>query len=100
LREEAVMSVEVVIEHRHGSATPAELGAAPVRSESGVQLGAVMVFQDMSTLKLLQHLRRDFTALVARDPLQSVFLLLEAISQQPDRLVRDLLDASRAGQPT
>ncbi len=119
-REEAVINVEVVIERHRGRVTPALVSAAPVRSESGVKLGAVVIFQDITALKQLQHLRQDFMALVAHDlrtPLQSVLLQLETIiqratggaasvpisalqlmkrnSQRLDRLVRDLLDASQ-----
>ena len=120
LREEAVINLEVVIERRHRRAIPALVSAAPVRSGSGAKLGAVVVFQDITALKELQHLRRDFMALVAHDlrtPLQTVMLQLEALlrravgdsihvpistlqlmkrsGQRLDRLVRDLLDASR-----
>jgi len=84
------------------------------------ELGAVMIIQDISALKQLQHLRQDFMAHVAHDlrtPLQSVLMQLDAImlraageaasvpisalqlikrnSQRLDRLIRDLLDASR-----
>jgi PAS domain S-box-containing protein len=120
LREEAVINLEVVIERQHGRVTPALLSAAPVRSESGVKLGAVVIFQDITALKQLQHLREDFMALVAHDlrtPLQSVLMQLDALMQRAagdsasvpvstlqlmkrngqrlDRLVRDLLDASQ-----
>jgi PAS domain S-box-containing protein len=120
LREEAVINLEVVIERHHGRITPALLSAAPVRSESGVKLGAVVIFQDITALKQLQHLRQDFMALVAHDlrtPLQSVLLQIDALMQRAageaasvpvsalqvmkrnslrlDRLVRDLLDASQ-----
>ena len=120
LREEAVINLEVVIERHHGRATPALLSAAPVRSGSGVKLGVVVIFQDITALKQFQHLRQDFMALVAHDlrtPLQSVLMQLEAImqraageaasvpistlqlmkrnSQRLDHLVRDLLDASQ-----
>ena len=120
LRLEAVINLEVIIERHGGAAIPALVSAAPVRSDSGAKLGAVVIFQDISAYKQLQHLRQDFLALVAHDlrtPLQSVLLQLEALlrraegeaaqvptttlqamkrnSQQLDRLVRDLLDASR-----
>ncbi|HEX9287912.1 MAG TPA: ATP-binding protein [Anaeromyxobacteraceae bacterium] len=120
LREEAVINLEVIIDRHRGRVIPALLSAAPVRSESGVKLGAVVIFQDITALKQLQHLRQDFMALVAHDlrtPLQSVLLQLDAIiqraageaasvpvstlqlmkrnSQRLDRLVRDLLDASQ-----
>ena len=120
LREEAVINLEVVIERQHGRVTPALLSAAPVRSETGVKLGAVVIYQDSTALKQLQHLRQDFMALVAHDlrtPLQSVLVQLDALmlraggdsasvpvstlqlmkrnGQRLDRLVRDLLDASQ-----
>ena len=120
LREEAVINLEVVVERHHGRITPALLSAAPVRAESGVKLGAVVIFQDITALKQLQHLRQDFMALVAHDlrtPLQSVLMQIDALMQRAageaasvpvstlqlmkrngqrlDRLVRDLLDASQ-----
>jgi signal transduction histidine kinase len=80
----------------------------------------VVIYQDITALKKLQHLSQDFLALVAHDlrtPLQSVLMQLEALlrrsegeaaqvpmttleamkrnGQQLDRLIRDLLDASR-----
>jgi PAS domain S-box-containing protein len=120
LRLEAVINLEVIIERRRGGAIPALISSAPVRSESGAVLGAVVIFQDITALKQLQHLRQEFLALVAHDlrtPLQSVLLQVEALMRRPegkaayvpmttlqairrnglqlDRLVRDLLDASR-----
>ena len=115
-----MINLEVIIERHQGRATPALLSAAPIRSEAGVKLGAVEIFQDITTLKQFQLLRQDFMALVAHDlrtPLQSVLLQLEGImqraiggeasvpfstlelmkrnSQRLDRLVSDLLDASQ-----
>jgi signal transduction histidine kinase len=120
LRREAVINLEAVIERHRGRPTPALISAAPVYAESGANLGAVVIFQDITALKELQHLRQDFLAMVAHDlrtPLQSVLLQLEALlrrsqgeatqvpmttlqamqrnGQQLERLVRDLLDASR-----
>jgi PAS domain S-box-containing protein len=120
LRMEAVINFEVIIDRRRGGPVPGLVSAAPVRSESGAVLGAVVIFQDITALKQLQHLSRDFLALVAHDlrtPLQSVLLQVEALIRrsegeaanvpmttlqairrnglQIDRLVRDLLDAAR-----
>jgi signal transduction histidine kinase len=120
LRLEAVINFEALVE-RHGvGAIPAFISAAPVRSESGAKLGAVVIYQDITAVKQLQQLSRDFLALVAHDlrtPLQSVLVQLETLlrrsegelaqvpitalnamkrsGQQLDHLVRDLLDASR-----
>ncbi len=120
LRLEAVINFEAIVERHRGGVIPALISAAPVRSESGAKLGAVVIFQDITALKQLQHLSQDFLAMVAHDlrtPLQSVLMQLEALlrrsegeaaqvptttlqamkrnGQQLDRLVRDLLDASR-----
>jgi PAS domain S-box-containing protein len=120
LRLEPVINLEVIIERRRGGPIPGLVSAAPVLSQSGTPLGAVVIFQDITALKQLQHLSRDFLALVAHDlrtPLQSVLLQVEALIRrsegeaahvpmttlqairrnglQLDRLVRDLLDASR-----
>jgi signal transduction histidine kinase len=120
LRLEAVINVEAVVERHRGIAIPALISAAPVRSESGAKLGAVVIFQDITALKQLQHLSQDFLAMVAHDlrtPLQSVLMQIEALlrrsegeaahvpmttlramrrnGQQLERLVSDLLDASR-----
>ena len=46
-----------------------------------------MIFQDITALKQLQHLRQDFMGLVAHDlrtPLQSVLLQLESILQRAE----------------
>jgi signal transduction histidine kinase len=120
LRLEAVINLEVIIDRRRGGPIPGLISAAPVRSEAGAVLGAVVIFQDITALKQLQQLRQEFLALVAHDlrtPLQSVLLQVEALMRrtegeaayvpmttlqairrnglQLDRLVRDLLDASR-----
>jgi PAS domain S-box-containing protein len=120
-REEAFVNLEVVIQRRQrGGPIPALVSAAPVRTDSGARLGVVLLIQDISALRQLQHLSQDFLALVAHDmrtPLQSVLMQLETLllrsqgaaaevpvsalramrrsGQQLDRLVRDLLDASR-----
>ncbi len=120
LRDEAVINLEVVIRRRSGPVLPALLSAAPVRSEAGVKLGAVVIYEDITTLKEFENLRVQFMAIVAHDlrtPLQSLLLQIESLlkrtssgaasvpvsaleamkrnSQRIDFLIRDLLDASR-----
>jgi signal transduction histidine kinase len=120
LRNEAVINLELLIERHRGGSLPALISGAPVRSDSGARLGAVLIYQDISTVKQLQHLTREFLLLVAHDmrtPLQAVLLQIEALlmrsqggaaqvpastlaamkrsGQQLDRLVGDLLDASQ-----
>jgi signal transduction histidine kinase len=120
LREEAIINVEAIVRLRNGRSIPALISGAPVRSEAGAKLGAVVIYQDITALKQLQHLSQEFIALVAHDmrtPLESVLLQLEVLlrssqgaaaqvpttalramkrsSQQLEHLVSDLLDASR-----
>lgn len=121
LRLEAVTNAEVIIERRGGPAIPALASASPVVSESGAELGAVVIFQDITALKRLRRLSRDFLALVAHElrvPLQSILMQLELLlrrsaggvparvphptleamkrsARQLERLVRDLVEASR-----
>jgi signal transduction histidine kinase len=120
LHMEAVINLEAIIDRNRGAAIPALISAAPVRSESGAKLGAVVIFQDISAMKQLQHLRQEFLAMVAHDlrtPLQSVLMQVEGLlrrsegdaayvpmttlhaikrnGQQLERLVGDLFDAAR-----
>jgi signal transduction histidine kinase/putative methionine-R-sulfoxide reductase with GAF domain len=120
LREGAVINVEAMIERRDGARFHGQISAAPVRSSSGVILGVVVVYQDISTRKELERVREEFAAVVAHDlrtPLQSVLMQIDVLLRQAtgdastvpvatlqtmkrngyrlERLTRDLLDASR-----
>lgn len=93
--------------------------AAPVRSEAGKILGAVVVLQDVTSLVDLARMREEFAAIVAHDlrtPVQAVLLQIDQLlryasgeaatvpistlqtmkhsGQRLARLVTDLLDAS------
>jgi signal transduction histidine kinase len=119
LREGVVINVETVIERREGGTFHGEISAAPVHSRSGVRLGVVVVYQDISARKDLERMRDEFAAIVAHDlrtPLQSVLMQLDLLlaqasggastvsiatlqsmkrnSSRLERLTRDLLDAS------
>ncbi len=120
LREGAVINLEAVIERRDGATFQGQISAAPVQSSSGVTLGVVVVYQDISARKELDRVREEFAAIVAHDlrtPLQSVLLQIDMMLSQAtgdastvpvatlqimkrngyrlERLTRDLLDASR-----
>ena len=120
MRDGAVINMEALIE-RHGGATfHGQISAAPVNSPSGVRLGVVVVYQDITARKELERLRDDFAAIVAHDlrtPLQAVMLQVEMLLRQAsgdastvpvatlqmmkrsghrlERITSDLLDASR-----
>ncbi len=120
LREGAVINVEVVIERHDGATFHGQISAAPVQSSSGVKLGVVVIYQDISARKELERVREEFAAVVAHDlrtPLQSVLMQIDMLLSQAtgeastvpvatlqtmkrngtrlERLTRDLLDASR-----
>ncbi|HEY3359928.1 MAG TPA: ATP-binding protein [Polyangia bacterium] len=117
---DAPINVEVVIARPDQPPIPALVSAAPVLSEAGTVIGAVVVYQDISTLKELERLRAEFSALVAHDmrtPVSSVMLQIELMLRRAQgeatwvpvstlesmkrsgtyltRLISDLLDASR-----
>jgi signal transduction histidine kinase len=119
LRGEPVLDARLLV--ARPSEPPAHVlaSAAPVRSDEGGILGAVLVLQDVTALVDLVHLREEFQALVAHDlrnPVQALLLQIEMLLQRGTsdaegtlvtalgemrdtgerlrRLVTDLLDAS------
>ncbi len=120
LREGAVINLEAIIERRDGTRLQGQISAAPVQSSSGVILGVVVVYQDISARKELERVREEFAAVVVHDlrtPLQSVLMQIDLLLRQAtgdastvsvstlqamkrngyrlERLTRDLLEASR-----
>ena len=120
LRGDTEINVEVLISRPNQPRLPALVSAAPVLSEAGTAIGAVVVYQDISTLKELERLRSEFSALVAHDmrtPVSSVMLQIEVLLRRAEgeatwvpvstlqrmkrsgtyltRLISELLDASR-----
>jgi signal transduction histidine kinase len=120
MRDGAVINMEALIERRGGATFHGQISAAPVNSPSGVRLGVVVVYQDITARKELERLREDFAAIVAHDlrtPLQAVMLQVDVLLRQAngeastvpvatlqmmkrsghrlERITSDLLDASR-----
>jgi len=108
---------EFVALRADGQLVPLLVSAAPIRGEHGELVGATMIFQDVSTLKELEHLREEWATIVAHDlqqpigviVLRSDLLLQEGLSpKQRDevaevrkaakrlsRMANDLMDASQ-----
>ena len=108
---------EFVALRADGRLVPVLVSAAPIRGEHGELVGATMIFQDVSTLKELEHLREEWASIVAHDlqqpigviVLRSDLLLQEGLSpKQRDevaevrkaakrlsRMANDLMDASQ-----
>lgn len=120
LRGETTVNLEAGILARGRPALPVLASAAPVVAEGGRILGAVVVYQDITPLKELEQMRRDFLAVVAHDmraPVQAVLLHAESLLHRAtgqaawvpvttlqsirrsglrlSHLISDLLDASR-----
>lgn len=109
---------EMVAHDSHGHFVPVLVSASPLCRERGHVVGAVCVLQDISTLKQIEQLREQWTAVVAHDlrqPLSVIAMSAQALERSLPaepvadrsiarirtavdrliRMVRDLLDASR-----
>lgn len=103
-----------------GQLVPVLISAAPIERADGQRLGAVMVVQDISPVKDLERLRKEWSALIAHDlrqPAGTIDLCVELLrrmnggvwsdterltldriqraNQHLKRMVSDLLDVSR-----
>jgi PAS domain S-box-containing protein len=110
---------ELLIAQSDGAKVPVLANAAPVRTPDGRVPGAVVVLQDISALKELERVREEWTSVVAHDLRQPVALIggyagllardlasaspqlkayvedIRAGARQLNRMIADLLDASR-----
>ena len=59
-----------------GRLVPLLVSAAPIRGEHGELVGATMIFQDVSTLKELEHLREEWASIVAHDLQQPISVIV------------------------
>ena len=67
-----------------GKLVPVLISAAPIERGDGQRLGAVMVVQDISPLKDLERLRKEWSALVAHDlrqPSTTIELCVDLLSR-------------------
>jgi signal transduction histidine kinase len=119
-RGEVATDHEHVVRLKDGRLVPVLVSAAPVRDPEGRVTGAVAVIRDITALKELERLREEWASVVAHDlrqPAGAIMLTAEALSRQHhgeltererkaverirsasrrlNRMVEDLLDASR-----
>jgi PAS domain S-box-containing protein len=120
LAGQKIVGEEYVIEQADGRRVPVLGGAAPILGLDNKVTGAVVTFEDISSLKDLERLREEFAAVVAhdlRDPIQGILFqvdlmrrgaeddmvcvpisLVNRLEQNARRLgqmTNDLLDATR-----
>jgi len=118
-RGETVVGTELAILPPDGKLFPILASATPLRTEHG-PVGAIAVFQDIRSLKELERLREEWAAIVAHDLRQPVGVIsltaqllaklhegdlpdqerkaiarIRSASARLDRMINDLLDASR-----
>jgi signal transduction histidine kinase len=119
-RGEPVTGVELQLRTSDGTAIPVIASAAPLREPDGRIGGAIALFDDITTLKQLERMREEWTAVIAHDlrqPLNGIILhtqvlrrglgdkaserQLESIDHikiagtRLNRMIEDLLDATR-----
>lgn len=115
----ATIARELVIRRPDGEMVPIFASSAPIRDGHGKLMGAIVLFEDISTLKDLQRQREEWISVVAHDlrqPVGSISLRAQLLSQWGEeetaekirshgehilasvgileRMIRDLLDVS------
>ena len=86
-RGEAVRGVQLLLHAADGRAVPALLNSAPLRDSTGVA-GAVVVFQDITTIRNFEQARDALLSTVAHDlktPLTAIQGLAELTGEQAQR---------------
>jgi len=82
LSEETVQAQETVVRKPDGSIVVTLCSSAPLVSAHGTLTGAVLVFQDMSVQKSLEHYKSDFLSMVnheLRTPITAIVGLAELL---------------------
>ncbi|MGK4008301.1 PAS domain S-box protein [Sorangium sp. So ce1036] len=114
LRGETISDEEHVITRTDGSCRTILIAAAPLRDGAGAIVGALVAAKDISPLKELERRREEWTSVVAHDlrqPISTIVLKASVLARQPqcsdkaghilasamqiNRMITDLLDASR-----
>jgi len=119
LQGQTIVGEELVIRHPDGREVPILVSAAPLREDDGRISGAVVAFQDITSLYEVDRLKSEFVSIVShelRTPLTSIkgalqLLIQEGAAADPDqalllnvalsnterlvRIINDILDISK-----
>ncbi len=119
LQGQTIVGEELVIHHPDGREVPILVSAAPLREDDGRISGAVVAFQDITSLYEVDRLKSEFVSIVShelRTPLTSIkgalqLLIQEGAAADPDqatllnvalsnterlvRIINDILDISK-----
>ena len=93
LRGERVERLEVVFRRADGSEIPIEVHTAPI-TDHGDVTSAVVVWQDITSVKALERLRAEWNAVVAHDlrqPINSINLYAQLLAREGGELSPKLL---------
>ncbi len=87
LQGEKIKGTELQLHLPDGQKLPIMLAGGPIEDEHGKRIGAVAFFQDISTLKELERLREEWSAVVAHDlrqPISAVQLAAGLLKKEKD----------------
>ena len=97
MRGETVATEEFLLRTPDGRNVPVLLNAAPVLRPDGQIEGAVVVYEDITTLKELQRLREEWTSIVAHDLRQPLNVITLYINMLQEVGAGPMLACSAAG---
>lgn len=119
LHGETIRAVERLIRRSDGQTVTVLASAGPIKDEQGKILGAVVVFEDVTSLKESERLREEWTSMVAHDLRQPLSVIegyigllkyelgddgtqlthwansIQASASRLNRMIVDLLDSSQ-----
>ncbi len=98
LQGQTIVGEELVIRHPDGREVPILVSAAPLREDDGRISGAVVAFQDITSLYEVDRLKSEFVSIVShelRTPLTSMLNVALSNTERLVRIINDILDISK-----
>jgi two-component system, OmpR family, phosphate regulon sensor histidine kinase PhoR len=93
LAEGHLLEAQIVV--RNGGDRYLQAHGAPVRDATGTMLGAVLVLNDITTLRRLERVRRDFVANVSHELKTPITSIKAAVETLQGGALNDAADAER-----